>query len=77
MAMCLAFLNKQWGVVGCNQYISLPVSATILRYVVSTWSSKDNTELFSAHGDENGYVKIINKNGILLSGSAFYIAITK
>lgn len=73
----LLFANRQWGEVGCNKYISLPVSATILRYVVSTWGSKSSTDLFSAYGDENGYVKIINQNGILSSGSAFYIAITK
>ena len=68
--------HRQWGIVNSQTKISLPVTATILRYVVSIWDYKDSNHFITVTGDETGYIQIIDANGIT-TGTAFYIAATK
>ena len=66
----------QWGIVNSQEYISLPVTAAILRYVVSIWDSKASNHFITVTGDHTGYIQIISASGIE-TGTAFFIAITK
>ena len=68
--------SVQWGIVNSQTKISLPVTATILRYVVSIWDYKDSNHFITVTGDDTGYIQIVDANGIA-TGTAFYIAATK
>ena len=70
------FVYRQWGIVNSQTKISLPVTATILRYVVSIWDYKDSNHFITVTGDDTGYIQIVDANGIT-TGTAFYIAATK
>lgn len=69
-------LILQWGVVDSQHYINLPLSASILRYTVSIWDSKDSNDFISATCTHDGYIQIVNAAGISI-GTCFYLAITK
>lgn len=66
----------QWGRVDSQTYINLPISATILRYTVSIWDSKNSPDFISVTGTADGYIQIVNATGVS-TGTCFYLAITK
>ena len=78
MQMCngLALVSRQWGTVNSQTYINLPLSASILRYTVSIWDTKDSSHFISVTGTADGYIQIVNAIGIS-TGTCFYLAITK
>ena len=72
----LSTLFIQWGTVNSQTYINLPISATILRYTVSIWDTKDASHFISVTGTADGYIQIVSAIGIS-TGTCFYLAITK
>lgn len=66
----------QWGTVNSQTYINLPISASILRYTISIWDSKDSSHFISVTGTADGYIQIVNAAGVS-TGTCFYLAITK
>ena len=77
MDIIYASVNKaQWGIVNSQTKISLSVTATILRYVVSIWDYQNSNHFITVTGDDTGYIQIVDVNGIT-TGTAFYIAVTK
>lgn len=68
--------SKQWGTVNSKTCINLPISATILRYTVLIWDNKDSSHFISVTGTADGYIQIVNANGVS-TGTCFYLAITK
>lgn len=66
----------QWGTVNSKTCINLPISATILRYTVLIWDNKDSSHFISVTGTADGYIQIVNANGVS-TGTCFYLAITK
>nr|DAL13271.1 MAG TPA_asm: hypothetical protein [Caudoviricetes sp.] len=47
-----------------------------MRYAVSIWDNKDSSHFISATGTADGYIQIVNANGVS-TGTCFYLAITK
>ena len=72
----LGGLIIQWGIVNSQSRISLSLTSTILRYVVSIWDYQNSEHFITVTGDENGYIQIVDVNGVT-TGTAFFIAITK
>lgn len=67
---------QQWGIVNSKTYINLPISASILRYIISIWDNKDSSHFISVTGTADGYIQIVNAAGVS-TGTCFYLAITK
>lgn len=68
--------DRQWGTVNSQTYINPPLSASILRYTVSIWDTKDASHFISVTGTADGYIQIVNDAGVS-TGTCFYLAITK